>query len=328
MHANGVHATPITSANFDTFLAENEMAFVSFYAPWCIWCQRLHPTWEQFAEKVEEESMPIAVASVDCVENSNLCAAQKIAAFPTLRWFARQEAVLPDYKQDRTVNALNSFAARKLENEEKFKKWEENAANKKDKSKKTPPPPPVAGKPDHPGCQVSGYLEVNRVPGNFHIEAHSVNHNLNSAMTNLSHVVNHVSFGEPPTRQTQRVKKYLAGIPQDHKNFSPLDGKEYVSDQFHRAHHHYLSIVSTHFDDQFVKYQFLAQSQEVMYEVADVPEARFSYDLSPMAVTVSKVSQKSWYEFVTSCFAIVGGTFTTLGLIDGILYKAFKPKKL
>jgi len=272
--------------------------------------------------------MPIAVGQVDCVENANLCSTQKIAAFPTIRWFARQEAVLPDYKQDRTVNALNSFASRKLENEEKYKKWEENAALNKNKNKKAPAPPPVGGKADHPGCQVSGYMEVNRVPGNFHIEARSKNHNLNAAMTNLTHIVNHLSFGDPPTRTTQRVKKYLAGVPEEHKNFMPMDDSAWVSEKAHRAHHHYLNIVSTHFDDQFVKYQFLAQSQEVLYEVDEVPEARFSYDLSPMAVLVRKKSKKSWYEFVTSCFAIVGGTFTTLGLIDGVLYKAFKPKKL
>lgn len=66
----------------------------------------------------------------------------------------------------------------------------------------------------------------------------------------------------------------------------------------------------------------------VSYTESEVPEARFSYDISPMAVTVSRTSRKSWYDFLTNLFAIVGGTFTTLGLIDGILYKAFKSKKL
>ena len=42
----------------------------------------------------------------------------------------------------------------------------------------------------------------------------------------------------------------------------------------------------------------------------------------------TRFARRSWYEFLTSLFAIVGGTFTTLGLIDGILYKAFKSKKL
>lgn len=97
---------------------------MSFYAPWCIWCQRLHPTWEQFAEKAEEEKMPIGVGQVDCVENSKLCQEQKIAAFPTIRWFQEAKGVLPDYKSDRTVNAFNSFANRKLEATERYKDWQ------------------------------------------------------------------------------------------------------------------------------------------------------------------------------------------------------------
>lgn len=40
---------------------------------------------------------------------------QKIMAFPTLRWYSDGEAVAPDYKMDRTVNALMAFAKRRLE---------------------------------------------------------------------------------------------------------------------------------------------------------------------------------------------------------------------
>eukprot|EP00518_Triparma_eleuthera_P001897 CAMPEP_0182454244 /NCGR_PEP_ID=MMETSP1319-20130603/968_1 /TAXON_ID=172717 /ORGANISM="Bolidomonas pacifica, Strain RCC208" /LENGTH=274 /DNA_ID=CAMNT_0024652245 /DNA_START=9 /DNA_END=830 /DNA_ORIENTATION=+ len=127
MHENGVQAVDVQESTFDSFLHEKENAFVDFYAPWCIWCQRLHPTWEAFAEKVDEEGMPISVGKVDCVKESKLCAAQKVNAFPTLRWFTNGNAVQPDYKSDRTVNALNAFAARKLEATEKFKDWEKKA---------------------------------------------------------------------------------------------------------------------------------------------------------------------------------------------------------
>ena len=263
---------------------------------------------------------------MDCVENAALCSAQKIQAFPTVRWFQDGQGVLPDYKSDRTVSAFNSFASRKLEANERYKDWEEKA--KKSNNKKRPPPDPTKGRAEHPGCMVSGHINVNRVPGNFHIEAVSKNHNLNAAMTNLSHYVSTLSFGEPTLRDTRKARKVLGKIPDAHKNFSPMDGSSWVTKKFHAAHHHYLKIVSTHFDSDITKYQYLEQSQEVKYEEEDVPEARWSYDISPMAVTVKRKSRKSWYEFITSLFAIVGGTFTTLGLIDGVLYKAFKSKKL
>lgn len=327
MHENGVHAIALDEKSFENFVQENENAFVSFYAPWCIWCQRLHPTWEQFAEKAEEEKMPIGVGQVDCVENSKLCQEQKIAAFPTIRWFQEAKGVLPDYKSDRTVNAFNSFANRKLEATERYKDWQ-TKSEKSGKKLNRPPPSPSAGRADHPGCMVSGHVNVNRVPGNFHVEARSVNHNLNAAMTNLSHVVNHLSFGEPELRNTRKTRKILNVIPEEHKNFNPMDASQWVVNKFHSAHHHYLKIVTTHFDNKVMKYQFLEQSQQVKYEEEEVPDARFSYDISPMSVSVKRQGRKSWYEFITSLFAIIGGTFTTLGLIDGVLYKAFKSKKL
>ena len=57
-----------------------------------------------------------------------------------------------------------------------------------------------------------------------------------------------------------------------------------------------------------------------------MPEARFSYDLSPMAVVIKKKG-KHWYEFVTSMCALVGGTFTVVGLVSGVMNSVFKAKK-
>ena len=34
------------------------------YAPWCVWCQRLHPTWEALAEAVEEEKIGTKIVKV------------------------------------------------------------------------------------------------------------------------------------------------------------------------------------------------------------------------------------------------------------------------
>jgi len=35
----------------------------------------------------------------------------------------------------------------------------------------------------------------------------------------------------------------------------------------------------------------------------------------------------TWYDFVTSICAIVGGTFTTVGLIDAVAHKVLKAGK-
>ena len=315
------------------------------------------PTWEKFAQQVAQEKMPVGVGKIDCVAQADLCREQKIMAFPTLRWYHNKEAILPDYKMDRTVTSLIAYAKRKLEMDNKYKEWfKQNQHTAKDDEKEKKRQLYQQHRPEHPGCQVSGFLMVNRVPGNFHIEAKSKSHNLNAAMTNLSHIVNHLSFGMPVQElyMDRKAKRILKQVPEEHKEFAPMDDTLYSTNQRHEAFHHYIKVVTTQFNmgskktmtvakakpttstssttskgdaNQLLAYQFLEQSQIVYYSEVNVPEARFSYDLSPMSVVVEKQSRK-WYDYVTSLCAIIGGTFTTLGLIDATLYKVFKPKKL
>lgn len=57
-----------------------------------------------------------------------------------------------------------------------------------------------------------------------------------------------------------------------------------------------------------------------------VPEAKFSFDLSPTAVVIVQ-GGKRWYEFITSLCAIVGGVFTVISLFDGAVYSISKRVK-
>ena len=154
LHANGVHVTNIESKqHFEEFLKQHEMAFVNFFAPWCMWCQRLHPTWEKFAEVVDEEEMPVGVASIDCVAHVDICRDQVIQAFPTLRWYEEGIFQAPPYKNDRTVGALSSFTKRKLELNSKFKDWSQNQKGKTKEEYRQ-----LYNVAENPGCQVSGTL--------------------------------------------------------------------------------------------------------------------------------------------------------------------------
>jgi hypothetical protein len=44
-----------------------------------------------------------------------------------------------------------------------------------------------------------------------------------------------------------------------------------------------------------------------------VPQAKFSYDLSPVEVIITK-GDRRWYDFVTKIFAIIGGAYTIMSL--------------
>ena len=152
---NGIHAVAMDERSFEPWLAQHEYVFVNFYAPWCIWCQRLEPVWEAFAEQVEASQLPVSIIKVDCIENRDLCMNQKIQAFPNLRMFKHSQPQPPDYRSDRTTEALMEFVHARLSLDEQIKlmKPEEKLAHEERVAEQ---------KDDHPGCMMSGFLLVNR----------------------------------------------------------------------------------------------------------------------------------------------------------------------
>jgi protein disulfide-isomerase-like protein len=324
--SNGVHAVPLNRENFDTWIKEHNYNFVDFYAPWCIWCQRLEPVWEAFAETVENEQLPVSIAKVDCEAERELCAKFKVQAFPTLKVIKNGEIQLPDYRSDRTVDAFLNFIKDKLSRDHQIaqlppderKKHEEDNAEKHD---------------DHPGCMMAGFLLVNRVPGNFHIEARSKHHNLNPVMSNISHMINHLSFGPIISKRAERQLKM---VPPEYFTLDSthrMDGNVYINKNLHQVYHHYIKVISTSLEvgrykgvNEILAYQMVASSQSMQYNEDEVPEARFSYDISPMAVDI-ETKGKKWYEFITSMCALIGGTFTVVGLLSNFLSVIFKEKK-
>ena len=56
-----------------------------------------------------------------------------------------------------------------------------------------------------------------------------------------------------------------------------------------------------------------------------ITEAKFSYDLSPIAVSYLEES-RNWYNYLTSLMAIIGGTFVVFGMLDSSLFSLSKKK--
>jgi len=318
---NRWHSAELTPDNIDKFYQRHPVAFVDFFAPWCIWCQRLAPTWEKFAAEARRRKLAVGVGKVDCVAHAELCKRERIMAFPTLRWIERGKAVMPDHKGDRTVDALADYAERRLGNAAKRK--EDYDYGEDDEFHPA----------HHPGCQVSGHVLVQRVPGNLHLHAASDYHNVHAAMTNLTHRVNELSFGAPggPGQRPDYLRwlDLFVRAPENTKRLDPLTGKLYPSRAAHQAFHHHLKVVASVVDFLFVTpvYQILAESQLLFYDTDEVPEIKFLWDMSPVSIVVTKEG-KEWYEYLTSLLAIVGGTYTTLGLINRTLLRVFKPKRL
>eukprot|EP00536_Pseudo-nitzschia_multiseries_P009542 jgi/Psemu1/288535/fgenesh1_pg.269_\ len=173
---------------------------------------------------------------------------------------------------------------------------------------------------DHSGCQIAGHILVDRAPGNFHIMARSKHHDLVSEMTNVSHMVNSLYVGDPTAMHwiQQRRSQLPAEIE---PAITPLNDNVYPTNDLHEAYHHYMKLVATKVDGmkvgsrELVFYQMLANSQLAYYNKNVTPEAKFAYDLSPIAVKYCFKSRR-WYDYLTSIFAIIGGVFTVVGMIE------------
>lgn len=297
----------LEEANFQKSLEGNAWSFVDFYAPWCIHCVRLAPTYEAFAKTVHDRDIRVRVYKVDCTKNEFLCKQQQIAGYPTLRIYKGGKAMHPDFMGKRTVHTLLDWMET-MTNEHAHNQMREHREE---------------------GCLVLGTVWVNRVPGNFHVTAKSGSHDFDPKATNMSHIVHHFSFG------SALPKRVLRHLPSDVvRNVNPLDGREFISDGDHLTHEHYIKVVSTHYrvgkDSLFNRrdslgYQMATSNHKYKSDPA-VPEAKFSFDLSPTAVVIIQ-GGKRWYEFVTSVCAIVGGVFTVISLLDGAVYSIGKQVK-
>lgn len=149
LHEDGEHAIELHPSEFDEWLKHHSYTFVDFYAPWCSHCQNMAAAYEALAEKVHAEQLPASIVKINCDEHKEFCMSHRIHGFPTLRLFKDSVAVPPDYNLDRMVETMFRYLKSKVfavDNEHSrsrhLQRVEQHAKNV--------------------GCQLSGYLRVNR----------------------------------------------------------------------------------------------------------------------------------------------------------------------
>jgi len=299
--SEGHHALQVSGedADFEKMLNNHQLTFLNFYAPWCHWCKRLAPQWEKAAEEFDKidfahRQLDVKFGSIDCEKYSKKCAKYRVRAFPSLLMFKGKEAIYPFYEGERSMEAMKQFFVNAVHDyEDHMPSMIKNEA-----------------------CQVIGWLEVARVPGNFHIEAHSDSHDMSPALANLSHKVNHLSFG---TAVPAKLKKLLTYS--NHQFLTaPLDDREFIVSESGSAPTVFMKVVTIFLEDypNYPFYEMTSQSRVTNYEKNIIPEARFVFDFSPLSVTISKDDMK-WYQFLTSLLALIGGTFTVIQLFNSFV---------
>jgi len=372
LHEDGEDAVSLDEEGLAIALEENQFVFVDYYTSWCSHCQTLMPTWEKFAEimnqvawdmmdknyeelddaHLQDMLFPVLIAKVDCVEHASFCATQGIKAYPTLRLFVDGKKHGGDYHDDRTIEALTTYLATM---EKQITKSEDGVGEQAERVARLRVNKPTDHQwrknrsmkaswreEQHPGCQIAGYVFVNHAPGNFHIMARSLSHDLDARWTNISHIVHSLSFGEPWMLQNviDDATHYPLALT---GKLSPMNGNVYATQELHQAFHHHLKVIHHSFKwrnkkakilshyhaPQFSRiYQYLPQSQLSEYHFDAVPEAKFIYDISPVAIDHYQTRSKKWYDYLTSIMAIVGGAFTIFGLLESSVRVVTTKKRL
>jgi hypothetical protein len=268
--------------------------------------------WEEAGEMLNKEpyNSDVIMARVDCTAPSatDVCRSQHVHAFPTIRIYRdRSTHSQENYMSDRTQQALLRFIERNLP-------AQHSATGKRALPFWEQPEIQLNAPQGADGCIIHGSLLVNRVPGNFHISAHSTSHSLHMPTINLSHSIQHLSFG-----RSLNLAEFYALPKEVAAAYNPMHGSGFVAHSENVTIEHYLKVVHTTFeraasaDGHISTYQHTVNSHQYQDHEA-YPAIVFSYDLAPIEVIVQR-EQESLAAFLTQICAIVGGVFTVTGLV-------------
>jgi len=294
-------------ADFGEAVRFHEFTFVNFFAEWCVHCRQFAPEWKSIAN-THSEMTPFATQDgtstvkfmkMNCVDFLPTCKEQGIRQFPTLRLYKR-DGTFVNFQGKRSSEAVVQFLEQQLASSHGMTVSHHSVFAE--------------------GCRVKGALKVPRIAGSFqlHVTEGNAEVNLNPALTNVSHTVNHLSFADPKGAAYSSWGK-LKRIPAEVKrNIQPLDGQDFYTRHFHEAPQHYLKVISTRVFGSELYYQFTHSDRVASLDKTAVPQAKFAYDLEPMAVSVL-AENKPWYAFATSILALVGAAYAVMTLFGNAM---------
>eukprot|EP01112_Ceratiomyxa_fruticulosa_P023386 TRINITY_DN890_c0_g1_i1.p1 TRINITY_DN890_c0_g1~~TRINITY_DN890_c0_g1_i1.p1 ORF type:complete len:400 (-),score=63.59 TRINITY_DN890_c0_g1_i1:41-1240(-) len=182
---------------------------------------------------------------------------------------------------------------------------------------------------DGEGCRVSGFLEVPKMKGDFHIAAgsgaeqshggHSHHtHQIDFSrlqMFDITHTIHHLSFGEEVPGMYNPLDNFVY-------ESSVLSQKVYlvqVVPTLYRREHEELTLHTNQYS--FTHFTKIVNLNTQSFEL---PGVFFKYDVSPLMV---QITEKNPYitELITNICAIVGGIYVAVGILARFTGTISKP---
>lgn len=86
--------------------------FVKFFAPWCGHCKAMAPDWEKLGDTYAD-SEKYEIAELDCAEETNrdICSAQGVKGFPTVKAYPLGSSDGEVYEGERTYEGFKTFVS-------------------------------------------------------------------------------------------------------------------------------------------------------------------------------------------------------------------------
>jgi thiol-disulfide isomerase/thioredoxin len=324
VHEGPAMSTLLTTDNFEVAHHQHEVMIVNFFAPWCHWCQRLEPVWEKssatLAQKYPGDSR-LFLAKVDCTAPGGdvLCVQHRVDAFPTILVFRKDDTGQSDhevYHGERSVAAITAWAEHFLAQAKNFIAKTKTVDSDMDG---------VADSHGGVGCMVSGLVHVQRAPGMLKIQAASESHQFNWETMDVSHTINHLSFGPFLSEKAWAVLPHNIAAA-----VGAMDDRGFSSERHEpTTHEHYIKVVRHEVTPParwkagtVVSYGYVGHSNNIQ-KAGEVPTVRINYDILPIVVQVREKSQ-ALYHFITQLCAIVGGVFTVAGIVATVTDKGIQ----
>lgn len=108
----------LVADEFDKVVYDDKKdVFVEFYAPWCGYCKKLAPVWDDLGELYKKHSDKVVIAKMDATANDvPPSGGFAVNSFPTLKFKKAGSKEFVDYEGERTLDGFVEFISANAKN--------------------------------------------------------------------------------------------------------------------------------------------------------------------------------------------------------------------